>query len=52
MLKAMLTQHGNGKESVIAPVLDTALGCRVERVMGYDTDILGTLTRYIPSYGM
>lgn len=43
---ALLTQHG--KEAVIAPVLDTALGCRVERVSGFDTDTLGTFTRDIP----
>ncbi len=47
---ALLTQHG--KEGVIAPVLDTALGCRVERVAGYDTDLLGTFTRDIPRAGM
>ena len=47
---ALLTQHG--KEGVIASVLDAALGCRVERVMGYDTDLLGTFTRDIPRAGM
>ena len=36
---ALLTQHG--KERVLAPVLEPALGCRVERVAGYDTDLLG-----------
>jgi hypothetical protein len=46
---ALLTQHG--KEAVIAPVLDTALGCRVERVSGFDTDTLGTFTRDIPRAG-
>ena len=46
---ALLTQHG--KEGVIASVLDTALGCRVERVTGYDTDTLGTFTRDIPRAG-
>ena len=46
---ALLTQHG--KEGVIAPVLDTALDCRVERVAGYDTDLLGTFTRDIPRVG-
>ena len=46
---ALLTQHG--KESVIAPVLEPALGCRVERVEGYDTDLLGTFTREIPRAG-
>ena len=47
---ALLTQHG--KEGVIASVLDTALGCRVERVTGYDTDLFGTFTREIPRAGM
>lgn len=42
---ALLTQHG--KEHVIAAVLDIALGCRVERVAGYDTDLLGTFSRDI-----
>jgi len=46
---ALLTQHG--KESVIAPLLESALGCRVERVAGYDTDLLGTFTRDIPRAG-
>ena len=46
---ALLTQHG--KECVIAPVLDAALGCRVERVGGFDTDTLGTFTRDIPRAG-
>lgn len=40
------------KEGVIASVLDTALGCRVERVTGDDTDLLGTFTREIPRAGM
>lgn len=47
---ALLTQHG--KERVIAPVLDPALGCHVERVAGYNTDLLGTFTRDIPRAGM
>lgn len=46
---ALLTQHG--KERVIASVLDVALGCQVERVTGYDTDLLGTFTRDIPRAG-
>jgi len=46
---ALLTQHG--KERVLAPVLEPALGCRVERVGGYDTDRLGTFTREIPRAG-
>lgn len=46
---ALLTQHG--KERVIAPVLEAALGCRIERVADYDTDLLGTFTRDIPRAG-
>lgn len=46
---ALLTQHG--KERVIGPVLEAALGCRVERVSGFDTDTLGTFTRDIPRAG-
>ena len=46
---ALLTQHG--KERVLAPVLAAVLGCRVERVAGYDTDLLGTFTRDIPRAG-
>ena len=46
---ALLTQHG--KEHIIAPVLGATLGCQVERVGGYDTDLLGTFTRDIPRAG-
>jgi hypothetical protein len=46
---ALLTQHG--KERAIAPVLEPLLGCRVERVGGFDTDTLGTFTRDIPRAG-
>ena len=46
---ALLTQHG--KDRVIAPLLDSALGCRVELVAGYDTDLLGTFTRDIARAG-
>lgn len=46
---ALLTQHG--KERVIAPALEEALGCQVELVTGYDTDQLGTFTREIPRDG-
>ncbi|MDP1898977.1 MAG: hypothetical protein Q8K96_00800 [Rubrivivax sp.] len=45
----MLTQHG--KERVIAPVLEAALGCRVEQVGGFDTDTLGSFSRDIPRAG-
>lgn len=46
---ALLTQHG--KEAVLAPLLEPALGCRVVRVSGFDTDRLGTFTRDIPRPG-
>lgn len=46
---ALLTQHG--KERMIAPVLDAALGCSVQRVDGFDTDTLGSFTRDIPRAG-
>ena len=46
---AFLTQHG--KEKIVAPVLEAALGCRVAHVTGYDTDLLGTFTRDIPRAG-
>ena len=46
---ALLTQHG--KERVIAPALDGALGCTVERALGFDTDTLGTFTRDVPRAG-
>lgn len=46
---ALLTQHG--KQRVIAPALHAAVGCKVERVSGIDTDLLGTFTREIPRAG-
>ncbi len=46
---ALLTQHG--KQRVIAPALEDALGCRLRHVDGYDTDLLGTFTRDIPRLG-
>ena len=46
---ALLTQHG--KEQVLAPVLEPALGCSIVRVDGFDTDRLGTFTRDIPRPG-
>lgn len=46
---ALLTRHG--KERAIAPVLERRLGCRIERVEGFDTDQLGTFTREIPRAG-
>lgn len=39
---AFLTQHG--KESLIGPVLQNALGCTIFRAEGYDTDLLGTFS--------
>lgn len=46
---ALLTQHG--KEAVIEPALAELLGCRVEKVDGFDTDLLGTFTRDIAREG-
>lgn len=46
---AFLTQHG--KEQVVSPILNKALGCQIERVSGFNTDELGTFTRDIPRYG-
>jgi hypothetical protein len=46
---ALLTQHG--KERAIAPVLEPALGWRIERVEGFDTDRLGTFTRDVAREG-
>lgn len=46
---ALLTQHG--KERVIAPALEPALGCRLRVVDGYDTDQLGTFTRDVSRTG-
>lgn len=46
---ALLTRHG--KQRVIAPALEAALGCRVHHVDGYDTDLLGTFTRDVPRFG-
>lgn len=46
---ALLTRHG--KQRVIGPTLEAALGCRVCHVDGYDTDLLGTFTRDVPRLG-
>ncbi len=46
---ALLTQHG--KEQVLAPPLERALGCRVQLITGYDTDQLGSFTREVPRAG-
>ena len=40
---SLLTNHG--KELIIAPVLERALGCQVEQVQGCDTDQFGSLDR-------
>ena len=45
----LLTQHG--KEAIVGPVLGEALGCRLERVEGFDTDTLGTFARDVPRAG-
>ena len=46
---ALLTRHG--KQRVIAPALEGALGCRVCHVDHYDTDLLGTFTLETPRFG-
>jgi hypothetical protein len=43
---AFLTQHG--KETLIGPLLNQALGCRVIRAEGFDTDQLGTFSGEVP----
>ena len=39
---AFLTQHG--KETLVAPILEPFLGCKIQRIDGYDTDQLGTFS--------
>jgi hypothetical protein len=46
---ALLTRHG--KEAVVAPVLEGAVGCRVEHIDGYDTDLLGSFGREVDRLG-
>jgi len=46
---ALLTQHG--KQTLLAPILEPALGCRLQHVSGFDTDQLGTFSREIPRAG-
>jgi hypothetical protein len=46
---ALLTQHG--KVKVIGAALEPVLACVVERVSGFDTDLLGTFTRDTPRPG-
>lgn len=43
---AFLTQHG--KETLVAPLLEPLLGCRIQRARGYDTDQLGTFSGDTP----
>jgi len=45
----LATMHG--KEQAIAPVLEEALGLRVEVLRGFDTDRFGTFTREVPRPG-
>ncbi len=46
---AFLTQHG--KQDVVAAVLEPNLGCHVQHVTGFDTDLLGSFTRDINRIG-
>jgi hypothetical protein len=46
---ALLTQHG--KQDLIRPILEVALGCRLVHTDGYDTDLLGTFTRDVARPG-
>ena len=39
---ALLTMHG--KEKIIAPILEPALGCSIAHTSAYDTDSLGTFS--------
>jgi len=43
---ALLTQHG--KETLVGPLLQQALGCEVVRASGFDTDRLGTFSGEVP----
>ena len=46
---AFLTQHG--KQHLVGPRLERALGCRIVHTEGYDTDKLGTFTRELARPG-
>jgi hypothetical protein len=46
---SFLTQHG--KETLVTPILEPALGCSIIHTDGYDTDLLGTFSRDIPREG-
>jgi hypothetical protein len=48
-LAVLATMHR--KEQVIAPILEDALGLRVEVLRGIDTDRFGTFTREVPRPG-
>ena len=43
---AFLTQHG--KETLVKPILEPALGCQIVLAQGFDTDQLGTFTGDVP----
>ena len=46
---ALLTRHG--KQHVLRPVIEPALGCRIEHTDAFDTDRLGAFTREIARAG-
>lgn len=46
---ALLTQHG--KEKLLAPLIESSLGCKLLHIDCFDTDQLGTFTRDIPRHG-
>ena len=46
---ALLTKHG--KQDLLRPILETALGCRLLHTEDFDTDQLGTFTRDINRHG-
>lgn len=46
---AFLTQHG--KQQLVGPALEAALGCRIVHTEGFDTDRLGTFTRELARPG-
>lgn len=48
-LVSFLTQHG--KQDLVRPSLEAALGCRLVHTVSYDTDRLGTFTRNVPLQG-
>ena len=46
---ALLTKHR--KEKIISPILENALGCKIELVQSFDTDELGTFDRTVDRQG-